>query len=135
MSKIKIKDIEGDATEIKNLFKDMGCDLSSYIEAAPLKKTVPQYWLWLSCIIFFINACSIWSGINNHFILKICTLSHFLLLGVILIIIHYNHEKWAITSIAAFTGLCVTLITLEVYTPKEIAGKLENSYMDKISNK
>lgn len=38
MAKIKVKDLEGDAEEIKNLLKDFGCDLNTYINTQPITK-------------------------------------------------------------------------------------------------
>ena len=65
MAKIKIRDIEGDADEIKNLFKDLGCDLNSYISTTPIKTKVPTYWLFILGAAFFVLTCIIWCDLFN----------------------------------------------------------------------
>ena len=54
MAKIKVKDLEGDAEEIKNLLKDFGCDLNTYINTQPITKKIPDFWLYILVPIFFI---------------------------------------------------------------------------------
>lgn len=134
MAKIKIRDIEGDADEIKNLFKDLGCDLNSYISTTPIKNKIPHYWLFILGAVFFILSCLIWCDIFNSSITKIATLGLFLLLGLISVIVHYNHDKWTITAIPVVTGICLILICLNVYTPTEIAKKLEKEATEKLNH-
>lgn len=135
MAKIKIRDIEGDADEIKNLFKDLGCDLNSYISTTPIKSRIPTYWLFILGAVFFILTCIIWCDISSPSWTKVSILGLFLLLGSISFIVHHNHDKWAITAIPIVTGLCLILVCLNVYTPQELAKRLENKTIDKIGGK
>jgi peptidoglycan/LPS O-acetylase OafA/YrhL len=135
MAKIKIRDIEGDADEIKNLFKDLGCDLNSYISTTPIKTKIPTYWLFILAGAFFILTCIIWCDLFNPTWTKVSILGLFLLLGLISFIIHNNHDKWAITAIPIVTGLCLILVCLNIYTPQELAKRLENKAIEKIDGK
>ena len=135
MAKIKIRDIEGDADEIKNLFKDLGCDLNSYINTTAIKTKVPTYWLFILGAAFFVLTCIIWCDLFNSSWTKVSILGLFLLLGLISFIVHHNHDKWSITSIPIVTGLCLILVCLNVYTPQELAKRLENKTIDKIDGK
>lgn len=132
MAKIKIRDIEGDAEEIKNLLKDFGCDLNSYISATPIKKKIENIWLFVLGGAFFVLACLVWCDIFNPTWTKVSILGLFLLLGIISFIVHHNHDKWTFTAIPIVTGLCLILISLNVYTPQELAKRLENKTIEKI---
>lgn len=135
MPKIKIRDIEGDVDEIKNLFKDLGCDLNSYIRTTPIKTKIPAYWLFILGAVFFILTCIIWCDIFSPSWTKVSILGLFLLLGTISLIVHYNHEKWSITAFPIVTGLCLILVCLNVYTPEELVKRLESKTIDKIDGK
>jgi uncharacterized membrane protein HdeD (DUF308 family) len=135
MAKIKIRDIEGDADEIKNLFKDLGCDLNSYISTTPIKSKIPTYWIFILGASFFILTCIIWCDLFSPSWTKVSILGLFLLLGLISYIVHNNHDKWSITSIPIVTGLCLILVCLNVYTPQELAKKLEDKAIEKFNVK
>lgn len=135
MAKIKIRDIEGDADEIKNLFKDLGCDLNSYISTTPIKTRVSANWLFILGAAFFVLTCVIWCNLFNPSWTKVSILGLLLLLGLICVIVHHNHDKWAITVIPFATGLCLILVCLNVYTPQELAKRLESKTIDKIGGK
>jgi len=135
MAKIKIRDIEGDVDEIKNLFKDLGCDLNSYINTTPIKTKISTYWLLILGATFFILTCIIWCDLFNPTWTKVSILALFLLLGLISFIVHHNQDKWAITAIPLVTGLCLILVCLNVYTPQELAKRLENKAIEKIDGR
>ena len=120
MAKLRVRDIEGDADEIKNLFKDLGCDLNTYINTKPTVSKIPSFWLYVSVPLFFVLSCLLWIGIFDATWSKVITLFLFLILGITSIIVHFNHNNWSITSISFFTGLYLILICLNVYTPSEI---------------
>lgn len=132
MAKLKIRDIEGDADEIKNLFKDLGCDLNSYINTRPTKSIIPNYWLYILVPVFFALTCLVWCDIFNPTWTKVSVLGVFLMLGLITIIVHHNHEKWSITGIQFFAGLSLILLSLNVYTPQELAKRIENKTIKKV---
>jgi hypothetical protein len=135
MAKIKIRDIEGDADQIKNLLKDLGCDLNSYISTTPIKPKIPNVGIFILCSIFFILTCVIWCDLFNSTWTKVCILGIFLLLGLISYIVHNNYDKWSTTIIPIATGFCLILICLNVYTPQELAKRLENKAIEKINGK
>jgi hypothetical protein len=132
MAKLRIKDIEGDADEIKNLFKDLGCDLNSYINTTPVKNSIPNYWLVILVPVFFILTCLVWCDIFNPTWTKVSVLGLFLLLGLITLIVHHNHDRWPITIIQFFAGFSLILLSLNVYTPQELAKRIEDKTIKKI---
>lgn len=135
MAKIKIKDIEGDANEITNLFKDLGCDINSYLNTSPTKDKIPNYWLIILGVTLFILSCCVWCDLFSPAWTKVSILGLFLLLGLIVFIVHYTYEKWPITLIPSITGLCLILVSLNVYTPQELAKRLEETTTQKIDGK
>ena len=134
MAKLRVRDIEGDADEIKNLFKDLGCDLNTYINTKPTVSKIPTFWLYVSVPLFFVLSCLLWIGIFDATWTKVITLFLFLILGITSIIVHFNHNNCSITSISFFTGLCLILICLNVYTPSEISKKIEKEAVSRIPN-
>lgn len=122
--KIKVKDIEGDSEQIKNLFKDSGFDLNSYLNVRPLLKIHIAYVI-ISSVLFFSLTCLIWINVFNADWTKIATLGSILLLGVTLILVHYKYAMPSITWISFGIGLCLILLALNVYTPKELMKRLE----------
>ena len=133
--KIKIKDLEGDADEIKNLLKDFGCDLNTYINTQPITKKIPDFWLYILIPLFLIVSCLIWVDVLNSTWTKVITLFLFLNLGFIVLIVHYNYNKTAISIITFLIGLCLSLICLNVYTPKEITKKIEEEAISRLPKK
>uniref|UniRef100_UPI004048AE23 hypothetical protein n=1 Tax=Flavobacterium sp. TaxID=239 RepID=UPI004048AE23 len=132
MGKIKIGDIEGEADDIKNLFLDLECDLSAYINAKPITDKIPKYWLYILTPIFFISACLLAVGLLDNNWSKVVTLLLFLILGFISLIIQHNYKDWRITTIAFLTGFCLILIGLNIYTPEQISKKIEEEAVKRI---
>ncbi|MDF9796126.1 hypothetical protein OKW21_001389 [Catalinimonas alkaloidigena] len=132
--RIKIKDIEGDAKQITNLCKDLGFDISTYLNQKPVKKTISKTWLAIIIPCFFILSCVVWIGLLNPVLTKISILALFLLLGTTIFIIQHNYENWIISTIAGITGLCLILISLNIYTPEELAKKLERKALDEVKS-
>ena len=132
MGKIKIGDIEGEADDIKNLFLDLECDLSAYINAKPITDKIPKYWLYILTPIFFISTCLLAVGLLDNNWSKVVTLLLFLILGFISLIIQHNYKDWRITTIAFLTGFCLILIGLNIYTPEQISKKIEEEAVKRI---
>ena len=130
MAKIKIKDIEGDAKEIHNLIQNVGFDLQQYLTDKPAKKPIPKIFMYISIAAFFIICCLVWTGVLNDYTNKCLTLLLFLLLGFVAITIQHNHNDWVVTALGGLTGLALILISLEVYSPKEVAKKIESKAGD-----
>jgi hypothetical protein len=135
MGKIKIGDIEGEAEDIKNLFLDLGCDLSTYINAKPVTKQIPSYWLYILIPTFIVLNCVLYTNILNYICTKITVIFLFAILSFIVYIIHFNHNKNVITGISFFGGLILILISLNIYTPKEITKKLEEEAVSRLPNR
>ncbi|MGV8992788.1 MAG: hypothetical protein ACOH1O_01715 [Flavobacterium sp.] len=134
MALIKVKDLEGDAEEIKDLLIHFGCDLNTYINTQPITKKIPEFWIYILVPVFFMLNCLLWIGVFDSIWSKVVTLLLFLILGVSSLIVQFNHKNWPITGIAFITGFCLILIGLNVYTPIEITKKIEEETIKRIPN-
>ncbi len=135
MAKIKVKDLEGDAEEITNLLIRFGCDLNTYINTQPVTKKIPNYWLYILIPVFVVLNCLLYINILNSIVSKITIILLFTILAFIVYIIHFNHNKNTVTGISFFGGLILILISLNIYTPKEITKKLEEEAVSRLPNK
>lgn len=135
MAKIKVKDLEGDAEEITNLLLRFGCDLNTYINTQPITKKISNYWLYILIFVFVVLNCVLYINILNSIASKITIILLFTILAFIVYIIHFNHNKSTITGISFFGGLILILISLNIYTPKEITKKLEEEAVSRLPNK
>ena len=135
MAKIKVKDLEGDAEEITNLLIRFGCDLNTYINTQPVTKKIPNYWLYILIPVFVVLNCLLYINILNSIVSKITIILLFTILAFIVYIIHFNHNKSTVTGISFFGGLILILISLNIYTPKEITKKLEEEAVSRLPNK
>ena len=98
-------------------------------------KKIPDFWLYILIPLFFIVSCLIWVDVFDSTWTKVITLFLFLNLGFIVLIVHYNFNKTAISVITFLIGLCLSLICLNVYTPKEITKKIEEEAISRLPNK
>jgi hypothetical protein len=130
MGHLKIKDIEGDAPDVSELFQKNGCSLAEYLGTEPRKK-LSVLWIWAMAMVFFILASCLWIDVFNLTWTKVSVLGVFTLGFLITIVTHYNYKNWPLTVITGLAGLAIVLMALNVYTPQEIARKIE----DKISIK
>ncbi len=130
MGQIKIKDIEGDAQDVKNILQDLNCDLSTYLGAPAAPKMIPVFWVWIIIPVFFILASCLWIGLFNPAWSKISIMGVFTLCGAILVIVHYNFKNSSVTAIIGFVGLILILLALHVYSPQELARKIEKNTVD-----
>jgi hypothetical protein len=131
MAKLKIKDIEGDAEDIYDLFQKSGCDLSSYIGAGTQSKTFSAWWIVSAITLFFVLSCCIWTGIFNLAWTKVGILSLFLLGFLIVILIQYKCRNHIITILSGIAGLAIIFIALNIYSPSEVAKKMEAATIKK----
>jgi hypothetical protein len=131
--KIKIRDIEGDVQQISDLCRNSGFDLNSYLNNKPRKEIISKVWLGILISIFFVLACTVWIGAFNPELTKIAVLALFLILGAVVFIFYHNHENWVTTLIAGLTGLSLILLCLNVYTPKELAKKIEDQSINRLN--
>lgn len=127
MGRLKIKDIEGDESDVSNLFQKNGCDLAKYLGAESSQLKIPNKWIGIMGFVFFVLASCIWVDIFNIIWTKISILGLFLLCSLIVLAVHYNFKNWSLTAIAGFSGLIAILMVLNVYTPQEIAKKIEDT--------
>jgi hypothetical protein len=134
MGKIKIKDIEGDAQDIKALLKDLNCDMATYLGATVPPKRIPLLWLYLSVPLFIILATSEWIGVFNPILSKVSIIGLFFLYSCIVLIFHYNFKNWSLTTIAGIAGLIIILLALNVYTPQEVAKKIESHAINSVEH-
>jgi hypothetical protein len=127
MGRLKIKDIEGDESDVSNFFQKNGCDLAKYLGAESPQLKIPNKWIGIMTCIFFVLAACIWVDIFNMIWTKIAVLGLFLLCSLIVLAVHYNFKNWSLTAIAGLSGLIAILMVLNVYTPQEIAKKIEDT--------
>lgn len=125
MANIKIKDVEGDAEAIHNLFKDSGFDWNKYLITENEKPKVHIGWLGLSIALFFIMACSIWNELLSGGWAKVTILGTLVMLAVVVSIIQLNYNNWQISAIAGVAGIFIISIALNIYTPQEAVKKIE----------
>lgn len=126
MAKLKIKDIEGDPKDIHELFQSGGCDLPSYIGAGAKNKMLSAWWIVGVTLLFFILACCIWTELFNLIWTKVSILGLFLSCFLIIILVQYNYRNYLITILSAAAGVAIILMALNIYSPAEIAKKMES---------
>lgn len=124
MGHLKIKDIEGDAPDVSELFHKNGCSLADYLGTESRKK-LSVLWIWVMSAIFFVLASCLWNDIFNITWTKVSVLGLFTLGFLITIITHYNYKNWPLTVFTGLAGLVIISIALNVYTPQEMARKIE----------
>jgi len=133
MGKVKIKDIECDAQDMEGIFQSNKLDMSTYLGVPKASKTIPSFWIWIIVPLFIALTSCIWIGIFDPIWTKISIIGVFTLYCSILAIIHYNFKNWSLTAIVAFGGLTLILLSLNVYTPQELAKKIETNTVNKYS--
>jgi hypothetical protein len=133
MSRMTIKDIECDPQDLTEIFLPDKLDIYSYLGAPKPVKLIPIFWIWLIVPLFLILASCIWIGIFNPTWTKVSIIGVFALYSFMLIVVHYNYRNWSLTSIVVFGGLILLLLSLNVYTPQEIAKKIETNTVSKYS--
>ena len=130
---IRIKDMEGDAAELTDFFKNNGFNLNEYLNNKPTKKYVPLWILLLVTFLFLVISCVLFILTIPIALYQFLILIIILLTGSILVIFQHNYEKWVMTTIAGFTLLCVILISLKIYTPTEVMKKIEEQAVQKVT--
>jgi|GEM_PF-2100354 len=131
MGRLKIKDIEGDAPDVSNLFQIGRCDLASYLGAEEPPKKISNLWIWMIAGLFFILASCVWVDIFNEVWTKVAILGLFALCFLLLLMVHYNFKNWSLTVITGFAELVLILVALNVYPPQEIARRIEKTTVKK----
>lgn len=135
MGKIKIKDIEGDQEDIQALFREGDCNLSSYIGAEAFRKKVPDKWTFLITTILFVLSCSVWTDAFNPVWTKVAQMA-ILFLGVFMVwIVHSNYRSPTLTMIVIFALSINFLLILNVYSPQEIAKRIEQMALEEYKRK
>jgi hypothetical protein len=92
---------------------------------APPVSMIPLHWVSFFASTFFLLAALIWIGVFNPTWNKVAILGLFSLYYLIVLVFHFYFQKWALTSIVIIGGLSLILLALNVYSPQEIARKLE----------
>ena len=131
MGKIKIKDIEGDAQEINHLLKENGFDLPSYLGARKTTGKVKTPVLFSLVSVFFVLNCCVWNkvlpGPWSNVAIQACFFVGFIIVAVC----SYNYRSKTLLCIIIFAVVTILSLTLNVYSPKEIAKKIETLTVDK----
>jgi hypothetical protein len=125
MGTVKIKDIEGEARDIQQLFHDEGCDLSSYIGVDRTSRRISNLWIFGAAFVFFILSCCIWTDIIPGAWNKVAILGDFLLGFLVVALVHYNFKNWVITVIAIAAGLAIISVALGAITPQDAVRDIQ----------
>ncbi len=125
MAKLKVKEIEGEAADINQLFKNGNCDLASYLGATPPPKKIHERWLWLTIMAFLGLALCISLNPSNYYCKSVGTIGLFFFWSLIIFMVQYNHKKWPLTTISFVGGLIVIILALKIYSPEQVVKKLE----------
>lgn len=135
MGKIKVKDIEGAPKDIGLLFQEGDCNLAGYLGAEAARKKVKDKWIFLLISALFILSCCVWNDIFIPAWTKVSILATFFLSFFILLIVHSNYRSKMITMIVAVALAVNILLILKVYSPQEVAKKIENFTIEEYQNK
>lgn len=135
MARIKIKEIEGEAQDIQKLFQEQECDLSSYIGVGRKCPKISVFWIWGLVLAFYVLACCIWTNVFINYWSKVAIIGAFMLFFLLIGIIQYNFKNWTLTFITGIAGLAIILVSLGVYSPQEIAKKIEQATTKKLDEK
>jgi len=130
MGKLKVKDVVGDPNDIRLLFKEGGCDLACYLGTEAARKKVSAWWILLLTCALFILSCCIWTDAFNAVWHKIAILAVFFVSFLILLIVHSNYRSKTITAIVTIAFISNISIILKVYSPQEVAKKIERITVD-----
>lgn len=125
MGTVKIKDMEGNEEDLRNLFQMTGCSLARYLKIDEREK-VPITWLWILLFALFTVACCVWNNIFSPGWHKVAILGLFLLSFLLALLVHFNFRNWHLTAIAGIGALTLVLIATNVYPPGEVARRLSN---------
>lgn len=93
MGKLKIKDIEGELSDIHQFFSSENCDLSSYLGAEKKQNKIPILWIGTIVVVFFVLCCCIWNNVFNYSWNKVATLGVFILSFLIVGLFYYNFKN------------------------------------------
>jgi D-alanyl-lipoteichoic acid acyltransferase DltB (MBOAT superfamily) len=135
MGKIKVKDIEGDPKDIQFLFQEGDFNLAGYLGAEAARKKVKDKWILMLISTLFILSCCIWNDAFNSVWTKVTILAAFFLSFFILLIVHSNYRSKAITTIVVVALAVNILLILKVYSPQEVARRIEDITIEGYKNK
>jgi len=134
MGHVKIKDMEGDETDLRNLFQKSGCSLASYLKIDEREK-ISAHWLWILLCVLFAVACCVWNNVFSPGWHKVAILGLFLLSFLLVLLVHFNFRNWHLTAIAGVGTLTLVLIAMNVYPPGEVVRKISNVAEKKLESK
>ncbi|WP_131537425.1 hypothetical protein [Pedobacter nototheniae] len=131
MGVIKIKEIEGEITDVQSLFKDGNCNLSSYIGAEAAGKKVNSYWLVSIVAIFFVLCCIIWTDLLGPNWSKVAILGAIFSACIVLFIVHSNYRSKSITGILIGSLILILTVVLGISSPQDALKKVEAITIEK----
>lgn len=123
--RIKIKDIEGDSEDIRDLFLSNNCNLAEYLEI-PNHISFNLRWL-IGCVcLYIVVLCILWNIPSDYIICyKILMLLSIALAVLSVVLVHAKYKNYALSFIAIIGVLILYLIAANIYTPEEVAKKIE----------
>lgn len=134
MGHVRIKDMEGDEADLRNLFRETGCSMASYLKIDDRKK-ISATWLWILLFVLFALACCVWNNVFGPGWNRVAIMGLFLLSFLLALLVHFNFQNWHLTAIAGVGALTLVLIAMNVYAPGEVARKIGNLAEKRIERK
>ena len=124
---VKIKDIEGDVDAINTLFQQNSCDLATYIGAQKATPKKAGVYTIIFTFLFLIVASLVWIDVLPSPAGKVLIITLFAIPFIIAIFVQLIYRNWITTLLTIIGALAIILITLGVYTPQQVAQKLEET--------
>ena len=122
--KFKVKDIEGSQEDVIAFFNQSGLDVSSYLNSSG--KILIPFWSIVSIAISILIIASLILLIDNVAVKGVLTLLFVALSITELCLVYMSWKNKVLTGIIAFGELLLFIISLNIFTPKEIVTKIED---------
>lgn len=134
MSKIKIKDIEGETDELVKIFSNSDCSLADYLNANK-KPQINGVLFLVFVIIYIILACVLFCLPPKHeLIINVLKILSFPFAGITILFTHLYWRNITATVIAGLVSMCFYLVSIGTMSPEE-AGLKINQKIENISIK
>lgn len=123
--KFKVKDIEAESQEdVVSFINKTGLDISAYLNS-PQKIKVP-FWTIIVTTILIILISSALFWIEDVKWRGVCTILFIVLDFLNLCLVYMSWKNKLLTGMVALGELIIFVVSLDIYTPKEVVNKIEN---------
>lgn len=122
--KFKVKDIEGSKEDVVSFFNQAGVDPSSYLNSS--NKIVIPFWSIIVIVSLILIVSCAMLLIKNEDVKGVFTLLFIALSITELCLVYMSWKNKVLTGIIAFGELLLFVLSLNIFTPKEVVHKIEN---------